>query len=151
MHTVYIMIGIMASGKSTWAEKHVDSNTFIVNKDKIREMLYGKYDYKVSTEIIVDEVAKSCIKSLLKSGADIIIDECWDTMTKGNRHRLATWLYSNGANNIKFVYCSSTQGNVGRQIESKGLTQELAEEVYDKMIKEFEPPKPWEILEEVKI
>lgn len=154
MSTICLMIGIIASGKSTWAKKHVDSNTFIVSKDNIREMIYGQYDYKVTDEHLVDDIAKSCIKTLLEQGSNVIIDECWDTMTRGSRIRLIKWLYAQGAHQVEMVWCSSTQGNVGRQIKSKGWTQELAEEVYDKMMKEFEHPESWECyghLEEVNI
>ena len=141
MSIVYLMCGIIASGKSQWAQNHVDSNTFIVSKDRIREMLYGKYDYRISDEVLIDTLTKNIIKLLLWEECNIIVDECWDTITEGARERLTSFCKTHGADEVRIIYCSSTIGNVGRQIHSKGWSQELAERVYEKMKKKLEPPE----------
>ena len=149
MSKVYLMTGIIASGKSTWAKDHVDSNTYIVSKDNIREMLYGKYDYKTSDEVLIDNISRAIIGTLIQDGCNVIIDECWDTMTCGARERLSDWCKSYGTTDIEIVYCSSIIGNVDRQMNSKGGTWTMWKNVYDRMLKEFEPPT--HCLEEVKI
>ncbi|MDR1019054.1 MAG: AAA family ATPase [Lachnospiraceae bacterium] len=82
-----ILIGISGSGKSTYAhEKWLEDplNTIIINKDKIRELLFGytednvyKYysDPKMNKlEGIVTQIENSLITECIKSGKNLIID-----------------------------------------------------------------------------
>lgn len=143
MSKVYLLTGIIASGKSTWAkEKAKDSNTFIVCKDSIRQMLHGTYTYRTSDEAVVDNVAWICVQDLIKAGADVIIDECWDTISKGSRQRLKHELYGVGVINIDVIYFSSVEGNVERRLKDNhgDGSKVLWEAVKERMLLEFEPP-----------
>ena len=143
MSKVYLLTGIIASGKSTWAKKCVDSNTFIVSKDVIRTMIYGGYKYKITDEHLIDAISKAIVQSLLLSGTNVIIDECWDTMTSGARQRLEDWLkYIQPNCVIEVIYFSSVKGNIERRMKDNhgDGSQELWKSVKDKMLLEFEPP-----------
>lgn len=86
---ITILIGYSASGKSTLANNIVsnNSNTVIVNRDKLREMLFGYSEstiqnyYKDSNELIknredlVTEAQYNLIEAYLDSGKDVIIDD----------------------------------------------------------------------------
>lgn len=142
MSTVYLLTGILGSGKTTWAKNHINSNTFIVSKDKIREMVYGTYNYRTSDEVLIDQIAKSIIAELLNNNCNIIIDECWDTMTKGARERLISFIrkYKPGAT-INVKYFSSVIGNVERRLQNNyGVPKEIWQQVYNRMLVEFELP-----------
>ena len=143
MNKVYLLTGIIASGKSTWAKQHADSNTFIVSKDKIRDMIYGQYLYKITDEHLINAIAKAAVQSLLLNGANVIIDECWDTMTKGARERLEDWLkYIRPDCSVDVVYFSSVEGNVDRRLKDNhgNGSKEVWESVKQKMLIEFESP-----------
>lgn len=52
MSKIILTIGISGSGKSTWAHtqwKKDPLNTIIVNRDKIRELLFGYTEISVSS------------------------------------------------------------------------------------------------------
>lgn len=76
---LYILRGLPASGKSTWARIQAveDKNTIIVNRDKIREMLKG--DYKLfpfgsKLEELVTVIETKSIKEGLLRYHNVIID-----------------------------------------------------------------------------
>lgn len=146
--TIYLLVGIIGSGKSTWAKNHVNSHTFIVCKDKIREMIYGKYDYCTADEVMIDNIAKACIQSLLQQGMDVIIDDTWDTISNGAKDRLIAWLkqQNKGLNLnyliVKQIYFSSTEGNVERRLQNNhgNTSKETWEMVKQLMLDKFEPP-----------
>lgn len=79
--TLYIMRGFMGSGKSTYANKLMEStpNTMIVSLDSFREMLVGsrvewqeKYARKNTEQIV--KAAHNLTNSLLSSGVNVIFD-----------------------------------------------------------------------------
>lgn len=87
MSKITLMVGISGSGKSTQAKKLAEqTNSLIVSRDKIREMLFGyaesdvKFYYNSTKEelwkkeqIITDHQNNVILKSL-KDGKDVIVD-----------------------------------------------------------------------------
>lgn len=67
--------GLIASGKSTWAEKFVEENQDYkrINRDSIRKML-SNYTYDTANEEIVTNVERDIILSLCNQNYNIIID-----------------------------------------------------------------------------
>jgi predicted kinase len=71
--TATFVMGLPGSGKSTYC-KTLDG--IIINRDAIRMMIYGKYDFRKEDEPMVFEMALSCAKhALIGYDKDIIIDE----------------------------------------------------------------------------
>jgi predicted kinase len=74
--TIYLTIGFLGSGKSTWAKKFAAEHpdTKIVSGDGFRTMLNGEYKYLVE----LDDIITSCMlvagQELLWGGYDVIID-----------------------------------------------------------------------------
>lgn len=87
MSKIIALCGISGSGKSTYAQKLVHSNfdkIVRVNRDKIREMIYGyteadvKYYYNLGNlhilEEQVTEVEDTLIESFLAKGKIVVVD-----------------------------------------------------------------------------
>lgn len=68
--------GIIASGKSTWSKQFIKDNPDYVrlSRDDFRHML-DSYSYSPATEKLVTNLMDKCIKELVASKANIIIDE----------------------------------------------------------------------------
>lgn len=77
MQKVFITIGNIGCGKSTWAKKYVEEhpNTVIVSKDSIREMLYGKYDYREEDESLISSMMIELTSQLININKNVILDE----------------------------------------------------------------------------
>lgn len=71
---VYMLCGVIASGKSTWAKRNMDENKRIVDKDVLRLGLYGGYGYKEEDEFMLHMISVEMCKQILLSGYDVIAD-----------------------------------------------------------------------------
>jgi len=73
--TIYILRGIPASGKSTFAKDNINQNTIRINRDDMRAMLGYSFDnYDAKIEKAITEASNKLLRSLLKDGYNIIID-----------------------------------------------------------------------------
>src|SRR5690606_5236233 len=77
--TLYILRGLPASGKSTWAKNKAkeEPNTIIVNRDSIRTMLKGEYKlfpFGSKMEELVSDIEMTSMQSGLIMGYNVIID-----------------------------------------------------------------------------
>lgn len=137
--TVYILCGLIGSGKSTWARKHAGDNAVIINKDSIRTMLRGVYVYDIALEPLVKRIANDMIMSASEK-YDVIIDETH--ITRGNRAEIINLILRSCAGvDINIVHFTETEKNVDyRMTDSRGVTRESWENVCDGMKKSFEDP-----------
>ena len=93
MSKLLLPIGMIGSGKSTWARQYIKNhpNTRIVGGDEVRYMLHGgeyihdEAELEVVLLILVDATAR-----LLQYGYDVILDECYCSLTRDMRKRIAT-------------------------------------------------------------
>lgn len=63
---VWVLCGLIGSGKSTWAKAALKSkpNTIVVCKDALRYMIYGcEYKFNMGDEPFVNKLAKRAIKN----------------------------------------------------------------------------------------
>jgi predicted kinase len=99
---VYLTIGLIASGKSTWAKQFVKNNpnTQRVSRDDFRFMTTN-YTYTSENEKIVDILYKNSIATLIfNTDKDIILDE--QNLDKDRREKFKEWILSL-SKNIKFI------------------------------------------------
>ena len=75
---VYIMIGMIGSGKSAWARMTAgtDFNTIRVSGDDIRKMIKDRYTFDFQLEPLVNKMKMAMIKEVLAAGKDVVIDDC---------------------------------------------------------------------------
>ena len=73
--TLYMLKGLPASGKSTWARELINNKENIkrVNRDDIRSML-GTSEWSKKSESIVNKIRKGIIITLLEAGFSVIDD-----------------------------------------------------------------------------
>lgn len=91
---IYLTIGLIASGKSTWAKKFVkeNSDTYRVSRDDLRFMT-SDYSYTPENEAVVDWLYRSQIKDLiLYTNHNIILDE--QNLDKDRREKFKDWIRS---------------------------------------------------------
>lgn len=83
MTTVYMTIGLLGSGKSTWAKMFVKkhANTKIVSPDAFRAMLNGEYKYLPELDYVISHACYETADLLLtgkespqRKSYDVIID-----------------------------------------------------------------------------
>lgn len=75
-NSVYILIGIPNSGKSTYADNLIlnQSDFIIVSTDEIRNKLTGTYEFSLEFNQIVFEIAKKKINNALMRGFNVVYD-----------------------------------------------------------------------------
>lgn len=71
--TVYIMVGLPRSGKSTYAEKY-KGNKAIISADQLRYLVYGQRFWGPGEDMMW-AIRKIALTMLMEQGIDIVIDE----------------------------------------------------------------------------
>lgn len=73
---LYILIGIPASGKSTYVDNILlkKANIVVVATDEIRKELTGTYKFSLESNKNVFEIAKEKIHKALSQGFDVVFD-----------------------------------------------------------------------------
>lgn len=74
---IIVTRGLPASGKSTWAKAWVaadPSSRLRVNRDDIRQMLYGKYWGEGVDEAQVTKTEEALVTVAIKAGRDVVVD-----------------------------------------------------------------------------
>lgn len=145
MTKIIILIGLPGAGKSTWAKKKAleDPGVMIVNKDAIRKMLFGRYDYKNNVEPLIHSIALRAIGSCIERGYDVIVDET--NLSKKNRlnickdiHTMAEELKQRA--NIHYIeYKPSVEHLKRRLLDKRGYSEGRWIKVYNEMMEAYDP------------
>jgi len=88
MSKLYLPIGLIGSGKSTWARQFIkkNSNTKIVGGDEIRFMLNGgEYFHHTDLEPTILAILFRATMTLLGESYNVILDECYCSLSKDMR------------------------------------------------------------------
>lgn len=148
---IYLLVGLIGSGKSTWSKKKVreEEDTVIICKDNFREMLRGKYVFDFKYEDTVKSLMKFGLRKALQNGFNVIIDET--NITRKKRAELINkikiingWCYDN----LKLVILYFPDNNnciENRMTNPRGISREQWEDVYNNMKKQFEKPSYGEL------
>jgi predicted kinase len=159
---VYICIGMIGSGKSTFANKMaITSPTLVVSKDKIREMLLGQYRYEETVEQLInkitDDTIANCASEIILGIApyqSIIIDECNLTRKDRNAYidlimRVEDTFDKENFFEIEYVYFPDFDGDglTRRMNEHRGLGEDHWENVWNWQLRKIEAPTHKEMSE----
>jgi len=142
MQKIYILTGLIGSGKSTWAKRKVqeNDNVIIINRDSIRTMIKDKYVYHIRYEKCIKVMAEQMVSVAIAYGFDVIIDET--NLTKEKR---AFWIEaSDYFINVQLVlvYCTESENNLEyRMREPRNQSEEVWASVLEGMKKSFEEPE----------
>lgn len=142
MQTVYIVIGLIGSGKSTWSKSKLKDSTdptVIVSKDALRYMINGgDYIYNELNEPMIDCMAKSIIRDAINHNKSVIVDETH--VIKKYRTDLVEFIKDiDDSVRIVYVWCSETDKNLDyRMKDSRGYDRETWEFVYKQLVEKFE-------------
>jgi predicted kinase len=69
-----VLVGLPASGKSTYARELVEKGYTRVNRDELREMLHAGL-YSPANEEVVKAAEVAIVVSALRAGSDVVIDD----------------------------------------------------------------------------
>lgn len=64
MNTLYIMVGLPGSGKSTWAKNKCDENSIIISSDAIRDKLYKDINNQEHNAKVFEHMRKETLDAL---------------------------------------------------------------------------------------
>jgi predicted kinase len=147
MLTVDVYVGLPGCGKSTHARKQAekDPGILIVNKDCIRNMLFGGvYAFKNSVEPVVQYIAKQSMAGALLNNYSVVVDET--NITKAKRTVITNYLsifQDEGDANSIIIRCVEFEEGpwcLERRLKDlRGLEREQWIKVYSDMKSAFEP------------
>lgn len=101
---VYVMIGKIGSGKTSWARMvaETDFNVIRVGADDIRSMIKKGYTFDLQLEPLVDRIKFGAIFQILDSGKNIVIDDCH--LSKSRREELCEKIKSYFQEKVEITY-----------------------------------------------
>jgi len=110
--TVYVLIGLPGSGKSTWSKNKMadDPGCLIVNRDALRTMIKGEYCFNPMYESTIRQSALSLMELFIDDGWDVIMDETHVTRKSrdevfsrvGDKARIVAVVFEEQERNLEF-------------------------------------------------
>jgi predicted kinase len=88
--TIYVCVGMIGSGKSTWAQPKADAGAFLVCHDRITEDIHGRYRYEQELRDTYRRIEESIAWAALCAGRDVIVDRT--NLTRESRRRWIKWV-----------------------------------------------------------
>ena len=135
--TLYLTIGFLGSGKSTWAKKFATQHpdTKIVSGDGFRTMLNGEYKYLVELDDIITESMRATALLLLTQGYNVIIDV-------GNltEERRSTWMSLPASKAAVFFPQKERQWHIDNRLKKPHWETVDWDRIAEGERRAFEPP-----------
>lgn len=86
---IEVLVGMIASGKSTYARRRADEGAIIISHDDLTEMLHARYRYESRLREMYRRMEESLAWLALDNGRDVIIDRTH--LTSESRDRWVKW------------------------------------------------------------
>jgi predicted kinase len=93
-----ILVGMIASGKSTYARKRADEGALVISHDDLTEMLHARYRYEPGLRDCYVEMLKALARVALGHGRDLVVDR-----THLTREARRVWIEFAGAFGVPIV------------------------------------------------
>lgn len=88
---VEVLVGMIASGKSTYARKRADAGALVVSHDDLSEMLHARYRYEPELRECYRRMEEDLVVRAMQAGRDVIIDRTH--LTKESRARWVDYVH----------------------------------------------------------
>lgn len=139
MATLYMMVGVPGSGKSSWAAAHLESlQATWVSRDAIRfTMLKGNDAYFSKEKEVFAEYVRR-INTLLKDGYDVIADATH--LTAASRNKLISKIHVPNVSLYAVWINTPLETCIERNESRKGTPTYVPIETIQNMYKYFEKP-----------
>ncbi len=137
MSTMYLLVGILGSGKTTYAKDFAEDNpnTKIVCADDFRKMLNGEYHYHKELDDIITVSMVDTIKHLLDGGYDVIVDV--GNLTEDRR---SSWMQIPVDKRVAVVFpLRDKEWHINNRLKNEHRTDADWDEIYDGDVKAFQP------------
>lgn len=138
--TLYILIGIFGSGKTTWSKNNFKDGTYIVNTDDLRYMIHnGVYEFNEQIDYIVHDIALNMTIQLLYHG-NVILDSMNHKKNK-RKHIIKSIKEKHNNCVINGINFEPDGKNLERRIlDPKGLSIHRWEKIYNDILQSYESP-----------
>lgn len=93
MPRIEVLVGMIASGKSTYARRRADEGAMVVCHDDLTEMLHGRYRYEQGLKALYRRAEEAIALEALLCGKDVVIDRTH--LTRESRDRWAKFVRLN--------------------------------------------------------
>lgn len=87
--TLELLVGMIASGKSTYARKRADEGALVICHDDLTAMLHATYRYEQSLRGCYRRMEESLAWAALTAGRDVVVDRTH--LTRESRRRWIQW------------------------------------------------------------
>lgn len=142
---VYIMIGLIGSGKSSWARMTAGSNfsNIRISLDDIRDMIKDGYIFDLQLEPLVRNMSRAMILTTLENGKNVIVDDC--NLVREHRLELCHLIKKQFPDvEIQYVWIQAASDvALKRRLadNSRGQTKFVWQQVLKKMVISFDHPE----------
>lgn len=84
-----ILVGMIASGKSTYALKRAKEGALVISHDALTEMLHAEYRYEGGLRNVYRQMEQGIAWAALCAGRDVVVDRTH--LTRESRERWIKW------------------------------------------------------------
>lgn len=74
MPRLEILVGMVGSGKSTYARRRADEGAIVISHDSLTEMLHARYRYEQQLRAEYRAAEEQLARTFLSAGRDVVID-----------------------------------------------------------------------------
>ncbi len=82
---IELLVGMIASGKSTYARKRADEGALVVSHDDLTQMLHARYRYEQGLRDVYRRMEEALALHAIKAGRDVVIDRTHLTLESRKR------------------------------------------------------------------
>lgn len=86
---IEILVGMVASGKSTYARRRAKEGALVISHDDLTAMLHAEYRYEQGLRECYRKMEESIAWAALVAGRDVVVDRTH--LTAESRRRWITW------------------------------------------------------------
>lgn len=137
---LYVMVGIPASGKSTWIEQHLPPSVVRIRLDRLRRKAYGRYPLqleKPKEDAIWHEAERSLMKAI-QERHDVVVDSM--ALTRDWRLRIGKVAADVGEGHLERILVFLDTPLEVALSRNRGGEKQVLDDVVREMARHLQPP-----------